>query len=297
MPKPSNVQKNPDQWVIIVGSGNPATTPELKRMLAEIDLSLEWIRDQMLKGSGENFSLNLIIESPASDHELELYLSDFQWQTKKVREEWGLPPPDQVDYSQVGFDPWTIENRRFWIEVANAESLHDDVFVLLQKMEELVRLGQSTDTSMWGLWEVDEVQFGEIPALVLAEHSRAFIPYYTKLLRCWDMDHEVLQLEAVNRIIRAHGICPETEELLFVRMAENPGQHGIDQINELFPFLQDHYGSFVKSELFADVIKHIHENERPEFKDRRVFEHSPFEELKDGENAIRLHLGDPTKPG
>lgn len=298
MPKPTNVQKNPDQWVITVGSGNLATASELKKMLAEVDTSLEWIRDQIIEGRGDNFALNLLVELQASDHDLVSDISsDFQWHAPKLREEWGFPPPDQVDYSEVAFEPWTVENRRFWIEVANIESLRADVFALLQKMEELVRLGQSVETSMWGLWEVDEVQFGEIPAMVLAEHCRAFVPYYTKLLRCWDMDHEVLQLEAIDRIVRAHGICPETEELLFARIAENPGQHGRDQIDNLFPFLQGHYGNFVKSKLFVDVITHIHENERPEFVDHRVFEYSEFDELKDGENEIRSKLADPTNSG
>lgn len=291
MSTPSNVQKNPDQWVITIGSGHPATPSELKRMLAEISLSLEWIRDQMLEGSGDHFALNLLVALETSDHEfVSNVCSDFQWQTPKMRDEWGVPPPDQVNYSEIPLEPWTIENRRFWVEVAKVQSLRAEAFLLLQKMEDLVRLGQSGETSMWGLWEVDEAQFGEIPSLVLAEHCRAFVPYYTRLLRCWDMDHEVLQMDAIDQIVRSHGICPETEELLFARMAENPGQHGKDQIDKLFPFLQEHYGCFVNSQLFVDAVTHIHKQVRPEFADRRAFEYSQFDELKDGENAIRSKL-------
>ena len=297
MTTPANVQKNPDQWVITVGSGNPATASELKRMLSEIDASLDWIRDQILEDSSDQFALNLLVELPASDHELDCDISsDFQWQTPKLREEWGLLPPDQVNYSEEMLEPWTVENRRFWIEVSHLESHREDVFALLQKMEELLRLAQSGNLPMGGLWEVDEAQFGEIPSLVLAENCRAFVLYYTRLLRCWNMDSEVLQMEAIDRIVRAHGICPETEELLFARMAENPGQHGIDQINDLFPFLQDHYGSFAKSPLFIDAITHIHKNMRPEFLEHRAFEYSQCEALKDGENTIRSKLSDPTKP-
>jgi len=77
----------------------------------------------------------------------------------------------------------------------------------------------------------------------------SFVPAYTRLLRQWDMLSEVMQGPAIDLMIQRHGICPEIEELLVARVAENPGQASNDQLEELMPTLDEAYGSYAGSAL------------------------------------------------
>lgn len=156
------------------------------------------------------------------------------------------------------FDPWNDETRDFWARVGRNPDLHqtikrwlDDVLRMLERVE---RLGRSTG----GLWEDDEVQFAEPAISVLAMVHPEFVPFYTRFLAVWDMDHEVSQHDTILQIFETHGITEQTENLIIVRTADGIGQAGVDTFDEVLPLLQDHYGNMEDSDFLKRLVAYHH---------------------------------------
>ncbi len=108
------------------------------------------------------------------------------------------------------------------------------------------------------IWESDEVQLGQTILAMLAVSDVSNVPYYTRFTALWDLDHETTQFAETEAIIGAHGICEETERLLYCRVVENIGQWGSEVLAKFLPELDAHYGDFSKSLLFRSIVVDYH---------------------------------------
>lgn len=179
------------------------------------------------------------------------------------------------------FVPWHDGAVPRWGAIAREARLHSRLQQWLSAVEDLIVSTDATaGRSTAGIWEHDETQFGEPAASVFALAHRSFIPFYTRLLKVWDLDHEVHQSEAIDAIVRTHGICPETEDLLVARACAGYGQ---GQIEDLFPYLQEQYGDFSNSALFRRMVQECHARDRAwrqsmpgkNLADRQIFNYCP----------------------
>ena len=100
--------------------------------------------------------------------------------------------------------------------------------------------------------------FAEPLVSLLALQDLRFVDAYRRLMNQWDMHHEVEQLELIHLIVRTHKMCPEIEQLLYDRATISLGQNGEEQINDIYPLLQQAYGTFTESSLFQRIITWLH---------------------------------------
>jgi hypothetical protein len=156
------------------------------------------------------------------------------------------------------FNPWTNKNIADWGRLAIRPELRPRLKEWLGALATLLKDAQSSGRSTASLWELDEYQLGEAAASACAFVDVSLVPCYTRLLRLWDMDHEVRQFDTINEIIEHHGICAQTEELLYVRTVEARGQTGDGQIEHLLPILNKAYGDFTTSTLFRRMVQGMH---------------------------------------
>lgn len=156
---------------------------------------------------------------------------------------------------QDGHNPWQTLCAEFWLAALKHKELELEVRDIVGRIERIFKRVNDGGVTVTGLWETEQVQFGEPLVTLLALHDRRFVPDYTRLLAQWDMDHEVLQFEVIKLIVNKYGVCPETEDLLYCRAIRNPGQNGYDQIEDLFPVLQRAYGDFTQSLLFGRIVE------------------------------------------
>jgi hypothetical protein len=158
------------------------------------------------------------------------------------------------------FTPWTDEAIGAWAQVAANTRLQARLQEWLSKIERLIIEADNTaKRSTASLWEIDEVQFGEPAACAFALVNRSFVPFYTRLLGVWDLDHEVHQGEAVEAIVKQHGICPETEQLLVARATSG---YGLEQIEDLTPYLEEVYGDLPNSAFFRSMVEAFYTKDR-----------------------------------
>jgi len=174
--------------------------------------------------------------------------------------------PETVGYPQAAYpegeyNPWEAQRLDFWLSAFKAPHLHQRIKDWFVRLEEVLEQIKGYKRSTEGLWEDEYTQFCEPLISYLANCDIEFVPYYTRLLRRWDLMHEVKQLEVIDAIFRKFGACAETEELLYCRVVETEGQHEIDQVEKLFPFLQEEYGDFTKSLLFRRMVARWHAKE------------------------------------
>lgn len=148
-----------------------------------------------------------------------------------------------------GFSVWGIFGRGFWHMVAPNAHFRPHIEAYFDKVETTLR-GASGQ-----FLEDTDVAFAEPVVSCLAMIDVAFVPYYTRLLGLWDMSLEAHQFEVINNIIQKHGLCAETEELLYVRTCTAAtGHHGMDHISVLLPFLDEQLGGFTSSPLFHRMV-------------------------------------------
>ncbi len=155
-------------------------------------------------------------------------------------------------------NPWKTLCAQFWLAALKHKDLEAEITSVLIRIESMFKRVNEGGVTVTGLWETQQVQFGEPLITLLALHDRRFVPLYTRLLAQWDMDHEVQQFEVIKLIVNTYGMCPETEDLLFCRAVTNPGQQGYDQIEDLFPLLQQAFGDFTQSALFERIVEAVY---------------------------------------
>jgi hypothetical protein len=146
------------------------------------------------------------------------------------------------------FMPWGVERIANWGQIAIRPQHHNRMKRWFERLEMLLNDAANSKSSSSYIWEHELVQIGEAAAYAFALADLSFVTFYTRLLALWDMDHEVMQFEAIDNILTIHGICAETEGLLRVRASKAIGQRGHDQFIELMPVLEKHYGDFKKTE-------------------------------------------------
>lgn len=161
------------------------------------------------------------------------------------------------------FDPWSDGNTSFWCAVAEERALHVPAIRWLEKLALMLERVDRLTRPTQGTWEYDTTQMGEVPLAALAIADIAFVPIFTRFLELWDFNHEVMVPDVVQKIVEAHGLCPETEDLLATRVLRN---FDTGCIENLYPLLEAHYGSFTTSPLFRRMLMAMHAN-APDFRD------------------------------
>jgi hypothetical protein len=161
-------------------------------------------------------------------------------------------------------DSWESRNAwksvcpEFWIAAFQFLPLQPLIGSILDKIENLLMLAKSAGRSTASLWEDEQTQFAEPLVSLLALHDVRFVDSYRRLMNQWDMEHEFQQFDIINTIVHVHGICEETEQLLYDRCVVSAGQNGENQIEELYPLLQQTYGEFNQSRLFQRIVTEMH---------------------------------------
>lgn len=131
-----------------------------------------------------------------------------------VRRSMGEFDPYEPGCRLAARNPWKVFCPPFWTNAAANPQFRERLTKWLDRVEETLRLPAVHDLPTDGLWEHDDTQFGEPVATHLSLVDVAFVPSYTRLLRLWDLSHEVHQGGAVVEIVNRHGITPETKELI-----------------------------------------------------------------------------------
>lgn len=157
-----------------------------------------------------------------------------------------------------GRNSWKSVCPEFWIVAYQFPLLRPRIISILDRIEKLLIQVQSVGRSTASLWEDEQTQFGEPLVSLFAFHDVGFVNNYRFLMNLWDMDHEFQQYEVINAIIHVHGMSEETEQLLYDRCLVSGGQNGENQIEELYPLLQQTYGAFTQSRLFERIIADAH---------------------------------------
>ncbi len=155
-------------------------------------------------------------------------------------------------------DPWSESTVRFWTLVGANPAFHDLAKKWLNSVESIIAFANDAPSTGEGVWEYDEAALAEPAISVLALMDVSFVPYYTRLLALWDMEHEVNQGDTINEIFDKYGVCPETEDLLICRMNEGYGQDGISNLEYFYPALEAHFGDLRRSEFLHRMVVHAH---------------------------------------
>lgn len=107
--------------------------------------------------------------------------------------------------------PWEAPFLRAWQDVLGSPDMRRAVAEWLGRASEAIKAHYETHFS--SLTEHDEVQFGEVPAVVLASTDRAYLPIFTDLLGVWDMAHSASVIELAESLIEKFGPGPDTDAL------------------------------------------------------------------------------------
>ena len=119
------------------------------------------------------------------------------------------------------YDPWTSFCPSFWDRAISIPKLQDSIDALLHRWRAILEKGNKTASGCTS--EADETQFGQPLLSHLAIREKRFVPHFQNFLRHWDMDHEVEISGAIIEILKEHGVCEETEELLAYCLLERGG--------------------------------------------------------------------------
>ncbi len=84
------------------------------------------------------------------------------------------------------------------------------------------------------VWYDDENAYAGLEAFWMVSLNLSTMPLYVNFLSKNDMDHEVFQTEYIDEIIETHGINSETLHLIAARMGCCIGQHGAEQVEEIW---------------------------------------------------------------
>ena len=138
------------------------------------------------------------------------------------------------------------------------------------------------------VFESETWQLGELAAASCALADASFVPFHTRLLRLWDLDHEVNQGATIKRIIRRHGLRSEVEELLFVQCVEEPGQGYFLELEDAADLLESKMRRpFASTIAQENRVGHLHE--KPRVSTHRMEEVS-FEEIRSPPKDYRSRI-------
>jgi hypothetical protein len=169
-------------------------------------------------------ALNKIEENLSDDLDYDFFLIDLEAK--------GAPRPlrgfDPYEGGEIAYplgprNPWTVFCPAFWKKASADPRLRQRVKDWLVRLEKTLQLAETHQRSTDSLWEHDETQFGEPVASYMALLDVEFVPYYTRLLRLWDMGHEVHTGGFIDDIVTKYGIRTETEELILCYTEQHGG--------------------------------------------------------------------------
>lgn len=160
-------------------------------------------------------------------------------------------------HAEESFMPWCDEAVAAWAELATSPIHHERLKAWLVQIEKLIVKANGLDRHTESIWEEDEVQLGEPAISVFAMIDKTFIPYYERLLRVWDMAHEVSQGEMIYEIVKKHGICAETEDLLYCRIIDRPYDGWPHTIEYLYPLLKELCNDLPNHHLFQRIVTEL----------------------------------------
>lgn len=170
----------------------------------------------------------------------------------------GLDPTGKWRPDQGMFDPWQEDGIAFWAAIAADWGLRKDAMAWFDAIAGLIKRSEKLQSWSESLWECDSSQFGELGAAVCALQDLAFVPVYTRFLRLWDMDHEVNQSETISMIVKKHGLCPETEALLYTRCVDAQGQGGFAELEGAADLFEAKYDNLAEAPLLKRIASAIH---------------------------------------
>jgi len=242
--------------------------PELRSSLIQYQEALAGVREKLLSGDLSGFCRIDVITEPRKPEVNETPPSTGMKLFGLLN--FRKPKPERTTMQSIYertvgyqyplglFELWDYENEKFWKAVLENKELRPILRDVLRGVIETAKLGASTMT-LYG--ESDEIHFGEPLFTALALTDIEFVPFYTDILRQWDVDHEVMQATTINAIFEKYGICPEVEDSLVCRLSEAIGQCGIDNLLFCLPKIEEHYGPFTKSALFKNIVVQCHKVE------------------------------------
>ncbi|TEW45729.1 hypothetical protein [Psychromonas algicola] len=80
-------------------------------------------------------------------------------------------------------------------------------------------------------YDTGMVPYGLYLGEYLVNYSKKYCNLYAQFIKTLDMDHEVYEADIIYNAFKLYGCCPETLELLAVRLLPASGQHGMDSLN------------------------------------------------------------------
>ncbi len=105
------------------------------------------------------------------------------------------------------------------------------------------------------LYSETENSFGVTPAIALIRADKKYCNLYGKLLKTFDMNHEVAEGLGVEEAMDLYGFCQDTIELAVIRMFPACGQHGYDQFEDWLYELDDSLDNPELYQLFYSTLK------------------------------------------
>lgn len=154
-------------------------------------------------------------------------------------------------------DVWRPENLAFWRSLLALPGFSERLEAWLDDCAELQQFARPFTVATGGVWENEQSQFPEAALSTFAKADVRFVPRYTQFLQIWDMDHEVHQSQTIAELFEIHGACPETLELLEVKLTNAQGQHGTEQFAGVLPLLNQHFSNFAESDYFNGLVSKL----------------------------------------
>ena len=233
MPLTKDIDEDECKLFLRVTGDSLSSTESLKAILADLDLALGELDQEM----------------SSSDHYYFQICLDVAGVAPKV----GAFSPYDVDDSD---DPWIAFCPDFWTRAMADPEVRPGVEEFVARFQGILRKHSAEAISPPS--EHDEVQLGEPLLAHLAMSDRGFVPYYIGFLRLWDMDHEVAISEAVDEIMSHHGDCDAVEALLSHCLIED--DHGSEATGMYLRTFQNLRPDAANTVLFQRYLINLYRN-------------------------------------
>jgi len=165
---------------------------------------------------------------------------------------------DEYDYFEQEFniDGEVIDSYEecIWEKLVAQKDSYEIIEKYLTYVEHIMKIRSSE------IWEDDECPLAEKAALYASLADKKFIPFYTKFLQIWDMEHEVYQEEDLEAIVEKHGWCSEIEDLIISRSSCN-GQADSDCLCNYEDLISENYDDLMNSDFFVRLITAVYEQQ------------------------------------
>lgn len=140
----------------------------------------------------------------------------------------------------------------FWCKLGSAAPGSPDLMKVLADFFDEVENAVSrwNASEAWSIGGFQNFQFGEFESQVLAMQDTRLMPFYTRLLSHWDMEHSAEHEYTIDRLVERHGPCAAIDDLIAARLIDGAGNTGFEQFQELWPKIKEWYGDPLTSPVF-----------------------------------------------